>query len=290
MLHGGLLAARPELAPAYCRALEANGVESVWVVEHVAVAEDYAPAFPYGSDGQMRSPSAADRPDPLDLLAWLAPQTSLRLGTGVVIAPLHSPVILAKRAATVDALSGGRLLLGVGIGWQREEYAAIGVPFADRGERLEEGIAVMRALWGEGPATHHGRYVDFDELWCRPRPAQGTIPIIAGGNSAGAVDRAGRIADGWFPFAIEADEVAELAGRLAAAAGGREVPITAWPGTASADREGEPEYVQRFVDAGASRLLFQPALDPDDPVGSLGDGVAAHRRAVLDHLDVGVLR
>lgn len=286
MVHADYLLQCPERAASYCDTLESEGVESIWAPEHVAVADDYVRAFPRGSNAPMRSAASSDRPDPLELLAWLAPQsTSLLLGTAVVIAPLHSPVTLAKRAATVDVLSQGRVLLGLGIGWQREEYDAIGVPFEDRGSSLEETITVLRALWGESAATHEGQSVRFENLWSRPRPIRGAIPIIAGGHSAGAIDRAGRIADGWFPFAIGPDEFARGVTRLNAAAGGRPVEITAWPGSASNERELDLSYVRPYADAGASRLIYQPRLDPDDPMGSLRHELRTYRAEILDRLE-----
>jgi probable F420-dependent oxidoreductase len=290
MVHADYLLKDPERAASYCDALEREGVESVWAPEHVAVAENYVRAFPRGSNAPMRSVASSDRPDPLELLAWLAPQsTSLLLGTAVVIAPLHSPVTLAKRAATVDVLSQGRLLLGLGIGWQREEYDAVGVPFEGRGSRLEEAVAVLRALWGESAATHQGQSIRFENLWSRPRPVRGAIPIIAGGHSAGAIDRAGRIADGWFPFAIEPEDFARGVAQLKIAAGSRPVEITAWPGSASNDRELDVSYVQPYVDAGASRLVYQPQLDPDDPIESLRHNLRTYREQVLGRLDLPVV-
>lgn len=287
MVHADYLLKSPEIAASYCETLEGEGVESVWAPEHVAVADNYVRAFPRGSNAPMRSVASSDRPDPLELLAWLAPQSkSLLLGTAVVIAPLHSPVTLAKRAATVDALSQGRLLLGLGIGWQREEYGAIGVPFEGRGSRLEEAIAVLRALWGESAATYRGSFVHFENLWSRPRPVRGAIPIIAGGHSSGAIDRAGRIADGWFPFAIEPEDFARGVAQLKVAAQGRPVEITAWPGSASNERELDLSYVRAYVDAGASRLLYQPQLHPDDPIGSLRRKLRTYREEILGRLDL----
>ena len=285
IVDGARLLRTPALARDDCTTLEQCGVESVWVVEHLAIADDYTPAFPYANDGRMRSDPQEPRPDPLDLLAWLAAQsTTLRLGTSVLIAPLHPPVMLAKRAATIDVLSGGRLLLGLGIGWQREEYAALGVPFAERGARLEDTITALRVLWGEQPATYRGRFVELDRLWCRPRPIHGTVPILAGGNSAGAVARAGRIADGWFPFAIGPRELAEAAAGLRAAAAGRPVEVTAWPGSAAGIDELDHEVVQAYVDAGATRLVVQPTLTDDDPIGALRRQLDGYRNRVIDRL------
>lgn len=242
--------------------LEECGVESIWAVEHVVVAEGYEPLYPYSADGRMPGRRGiVPMPDPLELLSFVAGATRrLRLGTAVVVAPLHSPVVLAKRAATLDLLSEGRLLLGLGIGWQKEEYAAVGVPYAERGQRLDDCIGAMRALWAASPATYEGRYVSFRQLHSLPRPAGGSIPIVLGGNTDGAVSRAGRVADGWFPYTISPEEF-EVQGdllRRSAAEAGRsdgDVTITVWPGSYDPAQAGDPAWVRRYVDAGASRLI-----------------------------------
>ena len=196
--------------------IEECGVDSVWTVEHVIVADAYDPKYPYSADGRM--PSAAGvvpMPDPLELLAFFAAlTTTLRFGTAVVVAPLHSPAVLAKRAATLDRLSDGRFTLGLGIGWQGEEYAAVGAAFTERGARLEESIAAMRTLWADSPATFEGRFTSFRAVHSQPQPIDGAVPIVLGGNSDAAVARAARVADGWFPYAISADEFEQQAERL----------------------------------------------------------------------------
>jgi probable F420-dependent oxidoreductase len=281
------LLASPDLGAAYCAALEAAGVESVWAVEHIVVAEQYAHVFPYSSDGKMRSAPDRPRPDPIDVLAWLAPQSStLALGTGVIVAPLHSPAQLAKRAATVDVLSGGRLLLGVGIGWQREEYAALGVPFTDRGGRLEDYVHALRSLWAEEPSRHQGPYVAFDGVYCRPRPHAGQIPVIVGGNDPRAVDRAARIGDGWFPYAIGPDDFAASSRSVLDRTAGRPFQITAWPGSASRNSQFDAAFVQSYVDAGASRIVVDLDMDPSDPIGSLTDELRRYRHDVVERLQV----
>ncbi|MEV6704076.1 LLM class F420-dependent oxidoreductase, partial [Streptomyces sp. NPDC051453] len=206
--------------------LEECGVESLWTVEHVAVAERYEPLYPYSNDGRIPGSSGAvPMPDPLETIAFLAgASSSLRFGTAMIVAPLHSPVVLAKRAATIDRHSDGRLMLGLGIGWQKEEYAAVGVPYSDRGRRLEECVGAMRALWGSGPASYQGRHVSFDGLHSLPRPAGGAVPVVLGGNSDPAVRRAGRIGDGWFPYTITPEDFARQAGLLREAACGEGRP------------------------------------------------------------------
>lgn len=269
--------------------IEEGGVDSVWTVEHVIVADAYDPKYPYSSDGRM--PSAAGvvpMPDPLELLAFFAALTTrLRFGTAVVVAPLHSPAVLAKRAATLDRLSDGRFMLGLGIGWQREEYAAVGAAFSQRGARLEESIGAMRALWADSPATFEGRFTSFRAVHSEPHPINGTVPIVLGGNTNAAVTRAARVANGWFPYAISADEFAQQADvfRAVAADAGRDAPaITVWPGSFDPTRERELDWVRGYVDAGASTLAVRlPIRTPADLAG-VPDHLARYRDEVLDQL------
>jgi probable F420-dependent oxidoreductase len=268
--------------------LEECGVESVYTVEHVVVGEEFMRLYAAAIGREL--PSGRNRtpmPDPLELLAYFAAVTStVKLGTAVVVAPLHSPAVLAKRVATVDRLSGGRMLLGLGIGWQEAEYAAVGASFHDRGARLEECIGAMRALWADAPATYHGRFVHFDAVSALPQPEGGRIPIVLGGNSDGAVRRAGRLADGWFPYAITAEDFEQQAEVLRSAAkdAGRDpsdITITAWPGSIDADRETDLAWVQRFVDAGATRLIVRLKPGGPDDMGTLRDQLRRYQDEVL---------
>jgi probable F420-dependent oxidoreductase len=163
-------------------------------------------------------PSAADWLDPLDLLAFLSATTStIRLATGILLLPEHNPVVVAKRAATVDVLSGGRLMLGVGIGWSAEEFAALGVPFHGRGTRAEEYIDVLRALWRDDVASHTGSHVQFDRVRSYPKPIRRVIPVVLGGNSDGALERVARCADGWYGFNLSLETLPERLGFLRSA-------------------------------------------------------------------------
>ncbi|MBO2458209.1 LLM class F420-dependent oxidoreductase [Actinomadura violacea] len=278
----------------YAGTLEESGVESVWTVEHVVVAAEYEPLYPYSESGRIPGPpQGVPMPDPLDTIAYMAGGSGvLRFGTAMVVAPLHSPVVLAKRAATIDLLSDGRLMLGLGIGWQKEEYAAVGVPYQRRGARLDECIAAMRALWSQAPASYQGEFVAFDRVHCLPRPASGKVPIVLGGNSEPAVRRAGRVADGWFPYTIAPAEFTERADLLRASADGRTVEITAWPGSCDPEREWDPAFVRRYVDAGATRIVLAPRLSRTHPESLLGprgldalrDQIDRYRDTVLDKL------
>ncbi|GHB70866.1 hypothetical protein GCM10010377_71840 [Streptomyces viridiviolaceus] len=277
--------------------LEECGVESLWTVEHVAVADRYEPLYPYSDDGRIPGSSGVvPMPDPLESIAFLAGASdTLRFGTAMIVAPLHSPVVLAKRAATIDRHSGGRLMLGLGIGWQKEEYAAVGVPYRDRGRRLEECVGAMRALWAGGPASYRGRHVSFDGLHSLPRPESGAVPVVLGGNSDPAVRRAGRIGDGWFPYTIGPEDFARQAGlmRQAAREAGRDedaVEITVWPGSLDRDREFDPSWVRGFTDAGATRLVVAPRIRGADGLlgprglGAVRDRIDRYRAHVLEKL------
>jgi probable F420-dependent oxidoreductase len=210
--------ADPLVISAVARAAEQNGFATLWAGEHVVMVDRPDSKYPYADDGRIAVPSAADWLDPLDLLAFLSAVTStIRLATGVLLLPEHNPVVVAKRAATVDVLSGGRLTLGVGIGWSAEEFAALGVPFRGRGARTEEYIDVLRALWRDDVASHTGSHVQFDRVRCYPKPIRRSIPVVLGGNSDGALERAARCGDGWYGFNVSLGTLPERLGFLRSA-------------------------------------------------------------------------
>ena len=190
---------QPDEAAAFARAAEEAGFESIWTVEHVVVPSDYQSAYPYSPTGKMPGNEDMPIPDPLIWLAYVAAATSrINLATGILILPQRNPVVLAKELATLDHLSRGRMLLGIGVGWLEEEFDAIGVPFAERGKRTDEYVAAMRALWSQEKATYHGDFVHFDDCIMRPRPV-GSMPVHVGGHTDIAARRAGRLGDGYFP-------------------------------------------------------------------------------------------
>ena len=160
-------------------------------------------------------------PDPLIWLAYIASATrTLKLGTAILILPQRNPVVTAKAVATLDHLAGGRrVLLGIGVGWLAEEFATLGVPFEDRGPRTDEYVAAMRALWGQERASFSGRFVSFRDVFCRPLPAAGGIPIIVGGDTRAAARRAGRLGDGYFPARGASQELLDEMRRAATEAG-----------------------------------------------------------------------
>jgi probable F420-dependent oxidoreductase len=198
-----------------CRRAEAAGFESVWGGEHVVLPTRMTSKYPYTADGKIPAEPDTPIPDPLIWLAFAAAAApTLRLGTCILIVPQRNPVVLAKELATLDRLSGGRVELGLGVGWLREEFEALGVPWERRGERNDEYIAAMRALWSGPHAEFHGKFVDFAPVTCSPRPVQRSIPILVGGDSDAAIARAVRIADGYFPGEGDAVRLGALIARL----------------------------------------------------------------------------
>jgi probable F420-dependent oxidoreductase len=260
---------------------EAGGFESLWTVEHVLVPADYASPYPYSPTGKMPGPDDSDIPDPLIWLTYVAASTStIRLGTGILILPQRNPIVVAKEIATLDRLSGGRVELGVGVGWLEEEFDALGIPFADRGLRTDDNIAVLRALWAEGPASHESQYTTFSNAYSRPRPTQSSIPITVGGHSKAAARRAGRIGDGFFPGKGSHEELAELIDVMRATAKehGRDpdaIEVTA--GGDGAIGSGALDEVKALADLGVSRVIIPPlAFDPEgqrEAFGRYGDEV-----------------
>ncbi|MEZ5266302.1 MAG: LLM class F420-dependent oxidoreductase [Acidimicrobiales bacterium] len=201
------------------QAAEAAGFESIWTIEHVVVPGAYQSVYPYAPSGKMTADNSMPIPDPLVWLTFVAGATKrIKLGTGILIVPQRNPVVLAKELASIDSLSGGRMLLGIGVGWLEEEFDAIGVPFTDRGPRTEEYVEAMRTLWRDGPASFHGSFVRFENVWCRPQPA-GNVPVIVGGQTKVAARRAGRMGDGYFPARAQPWDLIDEMRRAAEAAG-----------------------------------------------------------------------
>ncbi|HZA12347.1 MAG TPA: LLM class F420-dependent oxidoreductase [Mycobacterium sp.] len=199
---------------AFAQHLEACGFESIVAVEHTVLMARYASVYPYDKSGRVELPADCPVPDPLDLLVFLAGHTTtLELATGALVLPNHHPVVLAKRVATVDVMSGGRLRLCVGMGWMREEVEACGAAFDSRGRRADEQLQVMRALWDDCPrgTAFHGEFFEFDDAMCYPKPVSGPrFAIHVGGHSPAAARRAGRFGDGFQPLGVTTSVLSAL--------------------------------------------------------------------------------
>ena len=225
--------------------------------------------YPYSVDGQIAVPAEADWLDPLVGLSFVAAATlRIEIATGVLLLPEHNPVLLAKQAASLDALSGGRLTLGVGVGWSREEFAALGVPFGRRGERATEYVAAMRTLWREDVATFDGEFVGFDSVRVNPKPVRSRrIPVVVGGNSDAALRRVAAWGDGWYGFNLAGvDAVRERVGMLRdlCREAGRDVRELR---LAVALDGGEPGDMSALAKLGVSELVLVET-PPDDPAAA----------------------
>ncbi|MCL4300304.1 MAG: TIGR03619 family F420-dependent LLM class oxidoreductase [Anaerolineae bacterium] len=257
----------PENIVTAARWAEELGYHSVWVSDHVVLPEKVASFYPY--DPQGRWPYPADTPwlDPLLALAWAAAAApSVKLGTSVMIVPLRHPILLAKQLSSLDFLSGGRVILGVGAGWMEEEFDLIGVPFDRRGPRTAEMINLMRAFWSGESVDFQGDFYHVTGCQMYPRPVQPAIPIVWGGHSDAALRRVARVGDGWHPTQISLEQLAEGVGKLrrfcqeagrdpasvlVIARSGRVYPINA-------------ETQARHQELGVQHVVIDPPLDGPD--------------------------
>jgi probable F420-dependent oxidoreductase len=258
--------ARRGVIDAVAVAAEASGFRTLWSGEHVVMVDRSRSRYPYSVDGQIAVPATADWLDPLVGLSFAAAATErIRIATGVLLLPEHNPLLLAKQAATLDVLSGGRLVLGVGVGWSREEFVALGVPFARRGERADEYLRAMRILWREDVASFAGEFVSFDEVRVNPKPIRHRqIPFVIGGNSDAALRRAAAYGDGWYGFNVAGVEaVRERIATLERLCGesGREIGDL---DLAVAVQGAQPSDLSDLSDAGVTELVLVET-PPEDP-------------------------
>ena len=266
---GAHTTADPAWMAGFAQHAEACGFESIVAVEHTVVMSGYDSVYPYAPSGRMEPADDCPIPDPVDLLAFLAAATTrIGLATGVLVLPNHHPVVLAKRLATVDALSGGRLRICVGMGWMKEEIEACGADFARRGRRADEQIDVLRALWresGPGGASHDGEFFRFDRAMSYPKPVRpGGVPLHVGGHSLAAARRAGRRGDGLQPLGVGKEELAELVDVMRAEAerSGRDpgaLELTLGHTTARITAEKAGALAAR----GADRIVLATSDNPD---------------------------
>ena len=257
----------------YAQALEGLGVDALHVVDHVVYAWPNA-------DGSPRSQYRADlwHLEIFVTLGFLAAVTDrVTLETGIVILPQRPPILVAKEASSVDALSGGRLRLGIGVGWQAPEYEALGVPFKQRGSRMVEAIEVLKEAWTQPHLNHKGRYYRMTDVAMEPKPVQKPHPpIVIGATAPKALARAGQLANGWVagpgtPFARF--EPSMVAVKEAARAAGRESDVTIFEGSMfpqSPDPADNLESLRQHKAAGATDMLYwmgtarEPSLRPLD--------------------------
>jgi len=273
--------ATPVGAEAVGKAAEAAQFDSIWTVEHVLIPVGYESEYPYDKSGKMPGATDADLPDPLIWLAFVAAHTNtVKLATGILIVPQRNPGVLAKEVATLDVLSGGRMILGVGAGWLEEEFDALGIPFAERGRRLDDHIGAMRALWQNEEASFDGPFTNYANVVSRPAPIHGTVPIVVGGHSEAAARRAGRLGDGFFPGKGSPTKLAELLSvmRQAADDAGRDPELIEVTASSPAIFAPDPRPgLEELAALGVSRVIVPPlSFDPTaigDALGAFGERV-----------------
>lgn len=266
-LHRGS-SADPETMARRALAAEEAGFEGLWVGDHIAL--------PIGGSDPPEQP----RIEAVVALAHLAALTTrIGLGFGLIVLPQRQPVLLAKQLTSIDVLSGGRLTVGIGVGYVEAELKALGASLADRAARTDEYLAAMRALWDEPMPTFTGRFVSFDGVLQRPRPVQRPHPpIVVGGESQRALRRAARSGNGWYGWELTPEQTAAAVAEIGAA-GPRPAELGALEVTITPRAPLDLDLVRRYEDAGVHRLVIQPSTkdgtEIDELISSIGEQIIA---------------
>lgn len=271
---------RPERMAAVARHAEALGFESVWVPEHLVLPTRITSRYPYAADGVP--PFTPDTPhlDPLMLLTHIAAATTtIRLGTNIYLLALRHPIVAARLTMSLDVLSGGRLTLGIGVGWLAEEFEAVGVEFSSRAARTRECVRALRTLWTAPEPEFHGRFFSFGPVKFEPKPVQKPHPpLVFGGESEAALRRAAALGDGWYGVGhtpqSAAEQVRKLRALLAAAGRGEaRFEVTVSHGGLQLGR-GD---LERYAEAGVDRVVALPWSRGREAEEQLGRLAAALR-------------
>ena len=251
--------ASPELMSHLATTAERVGIESMWVVEHVVIPVGYQSTYPYDPSGKIPVPDQTPMADPLLSLTYMAAVTEkIKLGTGILILPQRHPLYVAKEVATLDVLSKGRAILGVGIGWLEEEFRALGIPFSERAARTRESVRAIRALWKDEALPFEGKFYRWDHLESYPKPVQKPgVPIVVGGHTELAARRAARYGDGFLPGVADEEKLIWLLGVMREECDklGRdpaEIEVTSGRAVPDADT------VKSLGDLGVSRFVLPP--------------------------------
>jgi len=259
---------------AVAAAAEHFGFATLWSGEHVVMVDEPQSRYPYADDGRIAVPAGADWIDPLIGLGFAAAATTtIGIATGVLLLPEHNPVVVAKQVATLDRLSSGRLTLGIGIGWSREEFDALGVPFERRAARTAEYVDAIRVLWRDDVASFSGEFVNFSSVRVNPKPVRDRrVPVVVGGNSDAALRRVATWGDGWYGFNLaDAAQAAERTLKLRKLAGdlGRD---PARLRVAVALRAAKRADIVQLAEAGIDELVLveSPPADPEDAANWVG--------------------
>jgi probable F420-dependent oxidoreductase len=253
---------------ALAQTAERAGFSTLWAPEHVVLLDSYASRYPYRDDGTLPAPADAPIPDPFLTLCTMASVTrTIRLATGICLVPEHNPLALAKVVATLDSLSEGRVVLGVGVGWLEEEFRALGIPWERRAHRTREYIEAMRRLWGDSLSSYQGEFVNFENVRSFPKPVHGAdLPVFFGGESAPALRRVAEYGNGWCGFNLDPAEAADKVRRIEALlkSGGRkraDVELAVSPYT----KPIAPDDLARYRDAGVDEVVIVNLRAPRTP-------------------------
>ncbi|HEY6395356.1 MAG TPA: LLM class F420-dependent oxidoreductase [Candidatus Binataceae bacterium] len=238
---------------------EELGYESLWIPEHIILPVTYRSPYPYSSSGRMPAPPETPLHDPMLALAYVAAITKrIRLATGIYVLPIRNPIATAKAVASLDVLSGGRFIFGVGIGWLEEEFEGVGMNFKDRALRTREYIALMKELWTKDAPSYRGKTVSLEGFKFMPKPVQKPHPpIVFGGDTDPSLKRAARLGDGWYGIAESVDGLRKVVARLREAerAQNRSTPLE----LTISPRFREPlntGHIKQFTEMGISRMIL----------------------------------
>lgn len=266
---------------AVARLSEELGFDSLWTGEHPALPWEHTSDYPYTDSGRMTWDPTTPWADSFVSLSWAGAVTNrIRLGTSILLLALRSPVLAAKSAATLDSFSGGRAMLGVGVGWLEGEFELVGQPFANRGPRTTEAIRVLKTCWGNEKIEFDGEYYKLAPFAANPKPAQGDrLPVLCGGSSDATLRRVAEVADGWLPSHLLPDEYApkleklrefvELRGRSMS-----EIMLTSIPGK---EHRVDREMLDGYAELGVELVIADADFD-----GTLDDALASIRQVAVE--------
>jgi probable F420-dependent oxidoreductase len=249
----------PASIASIARKAEELGFESLWIPEHIILPIEYKSPYPYSATGRMPAPPETPLHDPMLALAFVAGITTrIKLATGIYVLPIRNPITTAKAVASLDVLSGGRFIFGIGIGWLEEEFEAVGMNFKDRALRSREYVALMKELWTKDVPSYTGKTVSIDGCKFMPKPVQKPHPpIVFGGDTEASLKRTAKLGDGWYGIGEDIEKVRVVIGRLREheRAFGRTGPLE----ITVAPRLGQPigvEHIKQFAAMGVDRIIF----------------------------------
>jgi len=267
---------RPELLAAAACTAERVGLDTLWTGEHIVFFDDIKSKYPYArTNTEPPVPGDIAILNPFVALSYAAALTSrIRLATGVCLVPEYNPLLLAKLAASLDVVSNGRFVFGVGIGWLAEEFRALGIPWERRGARARESVAAMRELWGRSHASFDGEFVSFRDARAYPRPVRdGQLPVVVGGHSEAALRRAAAWGDGWCGFNLTPDETRRIVERLDALLKEQGRSRDGFEIFMAPVREAGPGSIAAYREAGVDELYLTPIFE--QPFASVEETVRA---------------